>query len=316
MATKKISIVVPVKNGMATLPDFIEGIQAQTLFSETEVVVIDSSSTDGSVAFLSKFDFVKVISIDPKTFNHGATRNLGVEQAKGDFIVMTVQDAVPVKQTWLADFLKHFEDDAVMGVSGQQVVPHDNNKNPHQWFMPQSMGVARSVYYPNAKDFIALTPKAQRRECGWDDVNAIYRKKALTVLPFEPLMFGEDMLWAKMALEKGFKLIYDHTIGVYHYHHQFADYTYNRTLITKLFIYKCFNFMDSRTYALKDYVLVVYRNFKWGYPFKWIAHNFEIIYNHRKATKFLVSSLNNGTLETLEKHFALNIPIGQQNVKK
>ena len=52
MSGKLISIVIPVKNGMGTLPKTIEGIQKQTRFSDCEVVVIDSGSTDGSVALI------------------------------------------------------------------------------------------------------------------------------------------------------------------------------------------------------------------------------------------------------------------------
>ena len=315
MAIKKISVVVPVKNGIDTLPKFIEGIQKQTLFKETEVVIVDSASTDGSIEFLSKFDFVTVVSIDPKTFNHGATRNLGVSHAPGEFVVMTVQDAVPVDEFWLENMLAHFQDDEVMGVCGQQVVPHDNDKNPHKWFRPQSRGAVKSVQFKDKDTFLALSPKEQRGHCSWDDVNAMYRKQALIVLPFQPLMFGEDMLWAKMALEKGYKLIYDNSIRVEHYHHQFPEYTYKRTLIAKFFIFKCFNYLDRRTYNYKSFFLVVYRNLKWKCHPKWIMHNFKIIRNHRKATHKLIKVVNNNTIDMLEKELALNIPIGKQNTK-
>lgn len=311
-----ISIVVPVKNGMATLPNFIEGVKNQTLFKQTEVIVIDSGSTDGSVEFLTQFNFVNVVSINPKTFNHGATRNLGVSHCKGDFIVMTVQDAVAVNAVWLETMLKHFEDKSVMGVCGQQVVPHHKDKNPHEWFRPQSEGESKKVEFQTKQEFLALSPKEQRACCGWDDVNAIYRKQALLDLPFEPLMFGEDMLWAKMALEKGYKLVYDYAIRVQHYHYQFPIYTHKRTLISKLFIFKCFNYVDKRTYNYKTYALVIYRNFKWNCHPKWILHNFKIIRNHRKATHTVINAINNNTTQSLERELALNIPIGQQNEDK
>ena len=54
----------------------------------------------------------------------------------------------------------------------------------------------------------------------------------LVAHPFKPVMFGEDMFWAKEALENGYKLVYDTSSRVYHYHFQFPEYTYKRTLIS------------------------------------------------------------------------------------
>ncbi|TXD81360.1 glycosyltransferase family 2 protein [Subsaximicrobium wynnwilliamsii] len=312
----KVSIVVPVKNGMDTLPKLMEGIQNQTCFEDCEVVVIDSGSTDNSIDFLSQFNFVKLISIDPTTFNHGATRNLGVSHANGEFVVMTVQDALPTDELWLEKMLSHFKDETIAAVCGQQAVPHHANKNPHEWFRPQSEAKAKKIHFKSKQEFLNLSPKEQRAACGWDDVNAMYRKQALLDLPFQPLVFGEDMLWAKMALEKGNALVYDASARVYHYHFQFPEYTYKRTLIAKFFIFKCFNYLDTRTYSFKSYALVVFRNFKWKCAPKWILHNFNIIRNHRKATHFLINAINNNTVEVLEKELAIKIPIGQQHTKK
>jgi rhamnosyltransferase len=309
----KISIIIPVKNGMDTLPKAIEGIQKQTLFSECELVVVDSGSTDGSVSFLEQFPFVRVIPIDPKSFNHGATRNLGVQNAEGEFIAMTVQDAVPSDAFWLENMLRHFKDFEVAGVCGQQIVPHDADKNPHEWFRPQSNPIIKIVQFKKKVDFEGLTPKEKRTACGWDDVNAMYRKSVLEQLPFETVAFGEDMLWAKAALERGHKLIYDYAVRVNHYHYQFPEYTYKRVLITNVFIYKCFGLVRSRLYGLKEYALIVYRNIKWGLHPKWIWHNFEILSNHNKATKTLLKALENNTLPELEQSLALNVPLGKQN---
>src|SRR5690606_29901992 len=245
-----------------------------TLFSRCEVVVVDSGSTDGSVGFLSQFPFVRVIPIDPKSFNHGATRNLAVQHTKGNYVVMTVQDAMPSDEIWLDRMLRHFEDTSVAGVCGQQIVPHHSDKNPHEWFRPQSDPIIRAVQFKSKADFDSLSPLEKRLACGWDDVNAMYRKNVLEEIPFEPVAFGEDMLWAKAALQQGHKLIYDYSVRVNHYHYQSPDYTFRRVLITNVFIYKCFGLVRNSIYSLKDYALVVYRNFKWRLHPKWIIHNF------------------------------------------
>ena len=309
----KISIVIPVKNGMDTLPDVIDGIKKQTLFGDCEVVVIDSGSTDGSVTFLNQFPFIKVISIDPNTFNHGATRNLGVQHAQGAFVTMTVQDATATDKFWLENMLRHFKDSEVAGVCGQQIVAHDADKNPHEWFRPQSQPSVTTVQFNRQEDFDALSPQEKRNACGWDDVNAMYRKSVMEKIPFEKVAFGEDMLWAKAALKQGHRLIYDYTVRVNHYHYQFPDYTFKRTLITSVFIYKCFGLVRDKLFTPKDYALIVYRSFKWRIHPKWIFHNFKIMTNHNRATKSFLRALKNNILPDLEHSLALNVPMGKQN---
>lgn len=297
---------------MDTLENLISGIQKQTQFENCEVVVIDSGSTDGSVEFLSQFSFVRIIPIDPKTFNHGATRNFGVSQALGDFILMTVQDAQPADAFWIETMLAHFKVEAVSGVCGQQVVAHEDDKNPHEWFRPQSEPTPKIVHFKKG-DFIKLTPKEQRSFCGWDDVNAMYRKDALLEIPFETTAYGEDMLWAKAALEKGHTLVYEYAAKVYHYHFQFPEYTYRRVLISKVFTYLAFGYARPQAYNMKAYAMVVLRNIKWKLHPKWISHNWKIIYNNRKATYDFFDSIENNRIHELEKELALNVPMGIQN---
>ncbi|MGY8942395.1 MAG: glycosyltransferase family 2 protein, partial [Flavobacteriales bacterium] len=88
----KISVIIPVRNEALRIRQCIEGIRKQTV-SVHEVIVIDSGSTDGTREILSEYPDVTVIEIDGSTFNHGLTRNLGVEASSGDFCLLTVGDA-------------------------------------------------------------------------------------------------------------------------------------------------------------------------------------------------------------------------------
>ncbi len=315
MKTKPlISVVIPVKNGSATIARCLDAIMDQNIYDQTEVIIIDSGSTDGTLEVLENYD-VKIIQIDPQSFNHGATRNLGVQHALGEFVAMTVQDAIATNDIWLETMLAHFKDPEVAGVCGQQIVPHDPDKNPHEWFRPQSAPKAKYVQFRDRIKFDSLLPKEQHALCGWDDVNAMYRRKVLENIPFQPLAYGEDMLWAKQALEQGYKLVYDSAARVAHYHFQHPEYAYHRALISKLFTYKCFGYARPDPYTIKDYLLVVYRNFKWSCAPKWIFHNFGIIYHQRKATRKLFKAIRNNSIEMLVEELALNVPIGKQNHK-
>jgi rhamnosyltransferase len=309
----QISVVIPVYNGIKTLPDLINGIRHQTIFNELEVVVMDSGSDDGSIEYLARFNFVRIWHIDKNDFNHGTTRNLAVKNCLGKFIFMTVQDAWTIDDRLLEKMLFHFKNEKVHAVCGHQIVPHDVDKNPHEWFRPRDKPSFKLISFKH-EEFKKLSPKELRSNCGWDNVISIYRKKSLLELPFEEIIFGEDMLWAKMALENGWAIVYDSSCIINHYHYSFLDYTYKRTLISKLFILKCFNYFDARNFGFKQYLLVIYRNFKWKCDFKWILHNWKIIYQYNRATSDLLKHHSKNTIEKLEFEFKLNVPIGRTNL--
>ncbi|MEM9679401.1 MAG: glycosyltransferase family 2 protein [Bacteroidota bacterium] len=304
----KISIVIPVKNGAGTIRDCLNGIKNQTLYCETEVIVIDSGSTDATLSIIGNYN-VNLHQIEPEKFNHGRTRNLGVKFARGEFVAMTVQDAVPNDNRWLEKMLVHFEDKEVMGVCGQQIVPRKKDTNPHQWFRPVSKPKSKIVQF-HSEEFISLSGKDQRKFCGWDDVTAMYRKSALLELPFDELIFGEDMLWAKKALIRGYKLVYEPLARVNHYHHHSPNYTYERTMIVWLFIYLAFGFIREQPYRRSAYFLVLVRNFRWCLHPKWILHNWSIIKNVRRAVKDFNKIVSDKNVEHLELKFALKIPQG------
>ena len=203
----------------------------------------------------------------------------------------------------------------IAGVCGKQAVPHHKDKNPHEWSRPKSIPIAKTVNVESEKRFNDLSPQEQRNLCTWDDVNAMYRKSALKSIPFQPLAYGEDMLWAKMALLESYSLVYEPNAIVYHYHFQFPKYTYKRNLINQLFVYKCFGLILQPSITLKDYALIVYRNLKWFAHPKWIFHNFKIKYNKKKASDTFKRYLENDQIQKLEKELSLDVPLGKQNIK-
>ena len=67
---------------------------------ETEVLVLDSGSTDGTLDVVRGFP-VRLIPVDRRDFDHGDTRNLGALHSRGDVVVFLVQDAEPADASWL-----------------------------------------------------------------------------------------------------------------------------------------------------------------------------------------------------------------------
>lgn len=305
-----ISVVVPVKNGYNSIKDCLEGILKQTLIYRTEIIVVDSGSTDCTAEILKCYPEVKVFEIAPEDFNHGLTRNYGVSLAKGDFVVMTVQDAKPVDNTWLEKMLLHFDDPDVAGVCGLQIVPHHLDKNPHEWFRPVSVPNAKVVQFLSAQQFDCLSPDKKKDFCSWDDVNAMYRRSVLLGYPFQNVTFGEDMLWAKSALRAGFKLIYEPRARVEHYHEVNFDFQYRRTLTVLFFRYKFFGVVNITRFNILDFTKIIYRNFKYKAPIFWIKYNFSLLFSTMKAQNDFNKALNYGEdcLENLHNTFCSIAP--------
>ncbi|MEO6838770.1 MAG: glycosyltransferase family A protein, partial [Ginsengibacter sp.] len=135
-----ISVIIPVKNGAQTLEKCLIKIRSQTT-RDIEIIVLDSMSTDNSKEIALKYQ-AKVIEIPDGTFNHGLTRNLGVQHATGELIYLTVQDAWIADDDMLEKMSKHFEDTEVQSVTGMQATPHEKDKNPARWFKRYSEPVA------------------------------------------------------------------------------------------------------------------------------------------------------------------------------
>lgn len=277
----KFSVVIPVKNGIDTLASCLDGIFKQRVRNEMEVIVIDSGSTDGTLELLKNYD-VHVHHLNPKEFNHGETRNLGMQLSKGEFVVMTVQDATPADEFWLELMHSHFDDPDVAGVCGQQIVPKDKTKNPLQWFKPVSEAQPFTYQFKNPEEFKSLSGKQQHQFCNWDDVNAMYRKSIKEKLPFRKLMFSEDTLWAKDALEAGYKIVYDYRARVYHYHHQHFSFYFKRSYIILYQNYKFYGYINYPKNPFVKLAQIKIRLLKmselgWAEKWNWFWYNFHLV---------------------------------------
>ncbi|HNW74003.1 MAG TPA: glycosyltransferase family 2 protein [Bacteroidales bacterium] len=313
-----ISVVIPVKNGADTLRSCLDGIFRQTLRDKLEVIVIDSGSADGTLELLKAYP-VKVHHLPPGEFNHGETRNLGVRMARGEFVVMTVQDATPATDDWLRIMLDHFSNPEVSAVCGQQIVPHDPDKNPLQWFLPAGEAQPEKICFHNTEAFTKLPGKRQHAYCNWDDVNAMYRKSAKEQIPFRKLMFSEDTLWAKDALAQGFTIVYDYRARVYHYHHQNFRFYFKRTYIILYQNYKFYNYIRFPKNPLMQIPQIVVRmmrkNMTQGEKIRWIRYNLNLV--HASWAAALIFALNawfRGIrgVESSQKYFVGYPPQGTQ----
>lgn len=293
-----ISIVIPVKNGAKWLESLFQSLKRQTLAERVEIICIDSGSVDGSIGVIKQQD-VRLINVSPEEFNHGLTRNLGVQAAKGEYVAMTVQDARPANDEWLQQLLDGFTGERIAGVCGQQVVPHDKDKNPVQWFRPLSEPKLEEYQFDTPEAFDNLTSDAKKKICGWDDVTACYRREALLKVPFREINFGEDAAWAMDALRAGYKIVYNKKAQVYHYHNEYTDFAFKRALTVFYHRYKLFGLIPSvPTVSLRRKMNMAKILLKSPVSFldkiKWWKYNLDLAGSQKKAYNTFISSLEKG----------------------
>lgn len=307
MKFPEISVIIPVKNEALKIRACIDGILKQTV-PVKEIIVIDSGSTDDTVAILKTYKEVILVEIPSTEFNHGETRNLGVKKASGDFVLFTVGDARPYNEFWIEEMLKGFTDEEVAAVCGQQVVPHEMDKNPFEWFRPISEPELTRYQYKIPGSFESLSPIDKKKVCGWDNVTALYRKSVLQKIPFQKITYGEDTLWAKDALMSGYGIVYNYKARVYHYHLEDADFTFKRSFTTMYFRYKQFGYLPaeptldfrSKLSLLKCLIKSLGTDVKSiGHWFRYNTNQFQAA---ARAHQFFMQVLHQGEEELDKKH--------------
>ena len=318
----KISAVIPVRNGDQTLDQCLSSLRNQTIGVDLEIIVLDSMSSDSSRDIAGKYGAI-IIEIPEGAFDHGLTRNLGVSESSGELLYYTVQDAWIGEKDMLEKMARHFDDATVMGVVGHQAIPHEKDKNPFLWYRPYSAPGITEKVVTNIDEFKSLSTHKQQSLVAWDDVVAMYRKSALMQQPFEKTEFAEDWIWSYHALQKGWKLLHDSSLVVYHYHHHAYRYAFSSTYTINYHFYKFFKYKPKLPALLMPMMQATYhlfrnKNISFREKIYWILHN----WSGRLATFFstlnFLARLKTGGEKSIEggySKYCKTIPQGSQKSK-
>ncbi|NMH86392.1 glycosyltransferase family 2 protein [Flavivirga algicola] len=217
----KLSVVILNYNVRYFLELCIKSVQAAISNIDAEIIVVDNNSEDTSCKMVKAF-FPEVNLIENKTnFGFSKGNNIGVSQAKGEYICILNPDTVVAEDVFLK-LLKFADEKEKLGIVGCKLI------NGAGSFLPESkrnIPYIRSAFKKllgNSKDYYAN--HLQENEIGNVDVlvgafmllkRNIYN--AVGGFDEDYFMYGEDIDLSYRVLKAGYRNYYYGNSSVIHY---------------------------------------------------------------------------------------------------
>ena len=207
-----ISIVIPTYNGQSTIRELLDSLRKQTVLVD-EIIVLDSESADATLEIAVKAN-CRASTVLKNNFDHGATRNIGIEQAKGEFVIFLTQDVLPCDEYTIENIIKPFMEDMQIGAAFGRQMPY-----------PNASIFAEHLRLFNYPDTSYIRTLEDRKKYGiktafLSNSFAAYRRSALEKIGYfkSGLIFGEDTCAAADMLLKKQKIAYAADAKVFHSH--------------------------------------------------------------------------------------------------
>ena len=240
-----ISVVIRAFNEDHHIGRLLVGIARQAFSKETEVevVLVDSGSTDSTVAIASSMG-AKVVHIKKEEFSFGRALNVGCKQAKGDILVFASAHVYPVYTDWLESMIRPFTDEKIALVYGKQEGNDKTRFSEHQvfaqWFTTTSNLDQNSPFCNNA--------------------NCAIRRDLWLNQPYDETLTGlEDLDWAEKIMKRGYKISYCAEAPIVHVHEETAKkikHRYQREALAlkNIMPHVHFNLWDFITHLIQSVI--------------------------------------------------------------
>jgi rhamnosyltransferase len=182
----QVSVVIPTFDAGPGFEELLRRLDAQRGDFELEVVVVDSGSTDGTAELATRYG-AAIHRVPKADFDHGATRDLGVSFSSGEYVALTVQDAVPLDEKWLAAMVENLQKDPrVAAVYGRHVPRPDAGVMTRA--LVGNLAVAdherREQEIQDQAQYRSLSPAQRRRMAAFDNVSSCLRRSVWEEFPF------------------------------------------------------------------------------------------------------------------------------------
>jgi GT2 family glycosyltransferase len=140
-----VSIIIPSKDNQAVLKQCIKSIYDNTAYKNFEIIVVDNGSNAGNRVEIEKFreECGFTYLYQPMDFNFSKMCNLGVDAAKGEYILLLNDDMEVIEPSWLERMVgQAFL--ANTGAVGAKLLYPDSTKIQH-------VGITNTIWGPGHK---------------------------------------------------------------------------------------------------------------------------------------------------------------------
>lgn len=209
----KATVIMRSKNAAWVIGQALAGLHAQR-FTDFELIVVDSGSTDGTIELIEQFP-ATLVHIPASSYVPGRVLNDAAARARGELLIFQNSDVVPLSPDTLDHLLAPFADPAVVASFARQLP----RPEAHTWVR---------------RDYAAAFP-ARGPAPAWMPYSlplAAMRKDAWARRPFaDDAWASEDTTWGLAARRAGETIAYAPEALVMHSHNYTLKEIYGRRFV-------------------------------------------------------------------------------------
>ncbi|MBN2028628.1 glycosyltransferase [bacterium] len=147
-SSKKVTIIIPIKDRVDLLIRCIESIYLRTIHSNYEILVVSNNSEQSETHFYlekeaEQSDRFKYL-IHNTRFNFSELNNIGVRNSDGEYIVFLNNDTEIIESGWLTAMLEYAQIDEIGAVGSKLLYP--DNTIQHVGIVMGMGGIAGHVF--------------------------------------------------------------------------------------------------------------------------------------------------------------------------
>lgn len=208
-----VSIILRSFNEAWALGETLLALRAQE-YSNWELIVFDSGSTDGSVDLICKAQPAYFVQLAPHEYVPGRVMNQGMRLAQSNYCLFLNADATPQGASWLRPLVQPLFDPKTAAVFGRQI-PRPDCQAVYACDYDRCFGPNRES--ANWEHFFSMASSGIRKD--------IWSRRGF----LEKLQYAEDDEYTRWCKAEGYAVVYCPESVVMHSHNYTPAEAYQRS---------------------------------------------------------------------------------------